>query len=92
MKEQENKEAGGFTRVQNKKRAATKYYGPETFKKVQTQNRYEVLQEPQEVINPINLNNSQTQPKKPKEADAPKISDTKDTPNLSQEKDHNPKL
>ena len=92
MKEQENQEAGGFTRVQNKKRAAKKSHDPETFKKVQTQKGYEVLQEPQEVINPINLINSQNHPEKPKEVDAPNISDAKDSPKLPQEKDPNPKL
>ena len=53
---------------------------------------YEFLQEPQEVINPINLNNSQNQLEKPKEVDDPNISDAKDSPKLPQEKDPNPKL
>ena len=84
MKEKENQEVGGFIRIQNKKIVAKKSYGLETFKKVQTQNRYEVLQEPQEVINPINLNNIQNHPENPKEANGPKISDTKDSPKLPQ--------
>ena len=36
MKEQENQDSEGFTRVQNKKRLAKKSTGPEIFKKDQT--------------------------------------------------------
>ena len=38
------------------------------------------------------MTNSQTQSEKAKEADAPKVSDSNDTPKLSQEKYPNPKL
>ena len=48
MKDQENQDFEGFTRVQNKKRSSKKTKGPEIYKKVQTQNRFEVLQEPKQ--------------------------------------------
>ena len=77
--------------MQNKKRAAKKSHGPETVKKIQTQNRYEILREPQEVRNPIILTSIQSQPKKPKEAYESKVRDSHDTLKPSQGKYPNPK-
>ena len=44
-KDQDNQDADGFTKTKNKKRQARKTSGPEINKRVQTQNRYEILQE-----------------------------------------------
>ena len=50
-KYQDNQDAEGFTKTQNKKRQARKTSGPELNKRVQTQNRYEILQEDKEIRN-----------------------------------------
>ena len=50
-KDQDNQDAEGFTKIQNKKRQATKTSGPELNKRVQSQNRYETLQEDKEISN-----------------------------------------
>ena len=50
MKEQENQDYEGFIWVQNKKISAKNSTGPEIFKKFQTQNRFETLQEPEKSI------------------------------------------
>ena len=82
---------GGFTKVQNKKRAAKISQGPETIKKIQTQNRYEILREPQEVRNPIILTSIQSQPEKKKEVDESKVRESHDTLEPSQGKYPKPK-
>ena len=46
-KDQELQDAEGFTKIQNKKRQARNISGPKVHKRVQTQNRFETLQEDQ---------------------------------------------
>ena len=64
-KDQENQDVKGFTKVPNKKRPTKKPTGPEINKRVQTQNKFEVLQDVKMSNNQQTIKNEDNQDQEP---------------------------